>query len=32
MVKKNKLKLTTAWIVLYMGKSTQYTCRGFKSH
>ena len=29
---KNKRNLTTVWIVSYMGKSTQYTYRGFKGH
>ena len=32
MNKKNKINITTVWIVHYMGKSAQYTCRGFKSH
>ena len=29
---KNKINLTTVWVVSYMGKSTQYTNGRFKSH
>ena len=32
MDKENKRNPTTVWIVSYMGKSAQYTCKGFKSH